>query len=444
MTMTPTRPRTSDDVVDAVRDVLANRLACRHMARFGPDASLGTDLALDSLMTMNLLLHLEKDHGLVAPEKAITTRAAETVGEFAALFLEEDEDEKAAPVTISALSAPHEADRREGVHGEDYYKVKVHCFISCIADAVMRAPGLDERPLFFGVWDAPFVTGDGSVIRYHEPGMEQDFFREWAERLYGLRIVSWYDAHRSIDDNLATMRDLIARRTEAEDVMVMLDMVRLPERENLLNKDPFPHFVLLERTDDPETLLMRDVDYRWEGPMARERVEDAIRQPSVEGGYIVDRSATRAPSPDDIAAYFEASFHPRSNPLFDALRTVVAAHVRPGGDLAALEDAVADFPLLLVRKYAYEHGFAFFWRALQRDTASFMAWCDEIEALVRGARSLNFELLKLSRSADPASVGAVNDAIERLDRQERAIKDGLAEAFAAWQRSVGPLGDGIR
>ena len=438
MTLTLTAPPTRERVIAAIETVLRDRLANRHMAKFGPDAALGRDLALDSLMTMNLLLHLETDHGLVAPETAIATRAAETVSEFAGLFLTDADAAEPEPAPVTPRRAPDEAARREGVHGEDYVEIKVHCFVSCVADAIKRVPGLDHRPLFFGVWDAPFIATD-AAIRYHEPGMDQEFFRVWSERLYGLRIHPWYDAGASKAENIATMRELLAARTAEQDVMVMLDMYHLPERENLFNKNPFPHFLLLELTDDPEILLMRDVDYRWEGPMARRKVEAAIDQPSVAGGYLVDRSHAVPPSPDDLTAYFEATFRHERNPLIDAVRRVVDHHVKRG-ELGSLAKAVSDLPLLGVRKYGYEHGLAFFWRALQRDTASFEAWCDEIEALIQGLRTLNFELLKLSRLGDGARVGIVHGLLDQLDARETRIKDATAEAFAAWRRSVGPSG----
>lgn len=436
MTVTLSDQPTRERVIAAVESVLRDRLDNRHMAKFGPDAMLGGDLALDSLMTMNLLLHLETDHGLVAPNTAIATRAAETVAEFAALFLEESEPAMPMPATITPRRAADEAARREGVHGEDYVEIKVHCFISCVADAVKRVPGLDHRPLFFGVWDAKFIAADGE-IRYHGPGIDQEFFRLWSERLYALRIDPWYDACLSKAENIAAMRKLLAERTHHQDVMVMLDMYHLPERENLLNKNPFPHFLLLELTADPQFLLMRDVDYRWEGPMARHRVENAINQPTVEGGYLVDRRTARTPSPKDIAGYFETCFEQHRNPLIEAVRQVVAHHAEPCRDIRALANAVADLPLLSVRKYAYEHGLAFFWRALQRDTESFEAWCDEIEALIQGLRTLNFELMKLSRSGELSRAAVVYAALDQLDLREKRIKDALAEAFATWRRRAG-------
>ena len=440
MTMTMTKT----EIIAAIRTVLTERLNNRHMGAFAPQARLGPDLALDSLMTMNLLLFLETDHGLVAPEAAIATRAAETVEEFADLFLAVPEEAAAPPAEIVAHTAADEAARREGVHGEDYVDIKVHCFVSCVADAMKRAPGIDQRPLYFGVWDAPFITGDGSFMKYHEPGMRQEFFRTWAERLYGCTVRAWYDEARTKAENTAIMKRLLAARTAHEDVMVMLDMFHLPGRENIFNKNPFPHYLLLERTEDPATWLVRDVDYRWEGRMPAADVVDAIEQPSVEGGYLIDRSTAHPPRREDLAAYFEACIERDRNPLIEALRRILDVHSGIGGSLAALEAAVAEFPILLVRKYAYEHGFAVFWRALERDSASFEAWCDEIEALIQGLRALNYDLLKLSRTEDRTLLPAVRAALDALDRREFAIKAGLIEAYEAWWAATAETAQPVR
>ncbi|RAI03363.1 phosphopantetheine-binding protein [Acuticoccus sediminis] len=429
---------TRNDIIAAIETVLRERLANRHMAAFGPDARLGPDLALDSLMTMNLLLHLETDHGLVAPEEAIATRAAETVGDFADLYLAAPAATgETAATPITASEAFDEAARREGVHGEDYIDIKVHCFVSCVADAMKRAPGVDHRPLYFGVWDAPFVTGDGSFMKYHEAGMDQEFFRTWAERLYGCTVRPWYDARRTKAENLTRMNHLLARRTPHEDIMVMLDMFHLQGRENIFNKNPFPHYLLLERTEDAATWLVRDVDYRWEGRMPVVDVAAAISQPTVEGGYVIDRAGAHPPHREDLAAYFEESLK-RRNPLMDSLREIVAIHAGPGRTLAGIEAAVAEFPILLVRKYAYEHGFAFFWRALRHDTESFEAWCEEIEALIQGLRALNYDLLKLARTGERTQIPGVLAAIDRVDQRETRIKRALVAAYEEWLARTEP------
>jgi hypothetical protein len=48
--------------------------------------------------------------------------------------------------------------------------------------------------------------------------------------------------------------------------------------------------------------------------------------------------------------------------LTDAIRKVIVAHQKKSADRALLGNALKQIPVLAIRKYAYEHGFAFFWR----------------------------------------------------------------------------------
>src|SRR5690606_2288407 len=105
-----------------------------------------------------------------------------------------------------------------------------------------------------------------------------------------------------------------------ESLLVMLDLFHLPERENRFNKNPFPHYVMLENTTAPEHIWMWDPDFRWEGSLVRERVFNAIQQPSVGGGYRVDYAKARQPDDRAIAAYFQACIKPLNNPMTAAAR----------------------------------------------------------------------------------------------------------------------------
>lgn len=430
-----------DRVVAAIGTVLGERLANRHLDAFGPEARLVEDLALDSLMMMNLLLYLETDHGLRAPEHLVATRAATTVGALAEAFVAGDPQGgpiAAPPATPTApASVPRagaqEAALRQGVHGALSVDIKVHCYASCLADALKRVPGIDHRPLFFGVWDAPFSC-DHAGLRYHVPGMTQDWLRPWAERLYDLTIRPLPAPGRDPQEEVRRLRHRLAARTPGEDVMVMLDMAQLPERKSAGDRTTFLHYLLLETVDDTDAWLMRDVDYRWEGRIACDRIGAAIAQPGVDGGAVIDRARVRPPRRSDLCAYFEARMAQRGNRLVAALRRLLERHGASGeAPLGHLEAAVADLPILLVRKYAYEHAFAFFWRDLQLDNASFDHWCDAIEGLVRELRTVHYDCVRLSRGGEAGLLSRLHAALERIECREREIGDALQHAYRRWR-----------
>ncbi|MGN7733129.1 DUF6005 family protein [Ensifer sp. 22564] len=421
-----------NEILAAIETVLTEKMAHGHMEGFGPDARLNEDLYLDSVLILEIFLNLELEYGLSVPEEAIAKQEIETVADFVALYLPK------TTVVVPAFPLTGGA-TDEGVHGEAYYDIKVHCFVSCVSDGLKRN-GLDQRPFYFGVWDAKFAVSDSFALLYHAPDITQEFFRGWFERLYGVSVVEWYDPERTKLDNLAVLLGLLKQRSETGSVMVMLDMFHLPERENKFNQNPFPHYLMLQETADPETWFVHDPDYRWEGEIAKEKVIHAIMQPTVGGGYVFDNAEARAPYAEDLKAYFEACFVRDRNPIVDAVREIVTAHLdeRDGLTLSNLGAAVRELPVITIRKYAYEHGFAFYWRALKLPAAEFEKWCEEIEALVQALKTLHYACMKLAQAGDRSLAGAVFERLDEADRLETKLKAKLAEVFDLWSDLVLP------
>ncbi|CAO3452989.1 DUF6005 family protein [Azospirillum largimobile] len=417
--MTPAM--TERDIVEAIRTVLRDHLQNRHLDRFGPDARLNEDLYLDSVLMMELFLQLELSFGLEAPDELITSRDLTTVADVASLFA------GTRPAATADALPPG------SVHGEEYQDLKIHCFVSCVCDALKRA-GIDHRPFYFGVWDAGFEVGADRVLRYHAPTVSHDFFRDWYRRLYGAEVRQWYDHGRSKEENLALLVDLVERRSDSLSIMAMVDLFHLPERENKFNQNPFPHYLMLETGSDPAAFMVRDPDFRWEGEIERERIANAFLQPSVAGGYLFDRRELRAARPADIAAYFEACFLPDANPLTAAVRSILTAHLdgTEGLSPAGLSHALRELPVFAIRKYAYEHGFAFFWRALRLPDDSFLARCDDIEELFQGFKSLHYAILRLAQTGDVGLAPDLFARLDLLDRQETALKGELSAVFRQW------------
>ena len=318
--------------------------------------------------------------------------------------------------------------------------IKVHCVVSCLCDALKRA-GIDHRPFYFGVWDADFAVGADWTLRYHAPGVTHDFFCRWYHRLYGAEPREWYDRGKGKPENLAVLLDLVERRSDTLNVMAMVDLFHLPERENKFNQNPFPHYLMLETSADPTMFFVSDPDFRWEGEIERDKVVNAFCQPTVGGGYVFDRRDLRPARPADLKAYFEACFRPDANPLTDAVGRIVTSHLAgaDGRTIADLPAALRELPVISIRKYAYEHGFAFFWRALGLPDDGFLARCDEIEELVQGFKTLHFAVLRLGQTGDTA-VAAILVAQRQLMQQRQ---DALAHKRTLLLQKIAQINEEI-
>lgn len=249
--------------------------------------------------------------------------------------------------------------------------IKVHCFVSCVCEIIKRTPGVDHRPFYFGVWDADFSVNDAMELSYHSPHTRHNEFRDWYKLLYGISIEPWYNHEADKETNIQTLVSLVENRPSDRQVMVMLDLYRLPERENKFHQNPFPHYVMLETTDNPDEWFMSDPDFRWEGVLPKARILESVRSPAAAGGFYFDGLNIRHTPAKTVAAYFAQCMKANHNPFTDALRRILHAHTGPDASqpLAHLSHAFREIPVMAIRKYAYEHAFAWLLEDLQINPA---------------------------------------------------------------------------
>jgi acyl carrier protein len=418
-----------DRVLSAIGHCLVTLISREHRQRFAADARLNDDLYLDSVLVMQLLVMLETDYGLRFPDERIGELTVETVDDLVRALLNINRNDNPMP---DAQATPAD---------EEFDDIKVHCFVSCLCEIIKQSPHVDHRPFYFGVWDAEVVVTTDHRIAYHTEGLSHDKFCYWFQRLYGVEIKSWYDPQHSKGGNIRTLIDLVAGRQPSQQVMVMLDLFRLPERENKYNQNPFPHYVLLTETDDPSRWRLLDHDFRWQGDISKAQIFYAIESPAVAGGYHFDSAQIEATQATDIRDYFQANLFIDHNPMTDAVRRIV--HARQQQDeLTQLGAALHHLPVLAIRKYAYEHGFAFFWRSLALDDDEFEAWCERIAQLVNQYKRIHYLSLKLAAGGDVLQQSVwleqILDLLDAQDVIEFGIKRRLQAVFENWCESVIP------
>lgn len=398
-----------DEATAILRGLLAGPLACPRMDIFGPTAMLGNDLGLDSTAMMTLMLHLE-EAGIDMPEDAFDQAPTLTV---------------AALANLLAGIAPE---------GDEPLDIKVHCVVSCFCQALKDRGGIDHRPMYLGLWDGQVVVDQRMRLGYHAADIDHDFYCRWFRQLFGVEVTRWYDETEGKAANLAYLEKLLSDWRPGHYVMPMIDMFLLPQRDNKFAQDPFPHYALIEPTDDPETWRMRDSDFRWEGPIPAQDLRRAFLRETVAGGYSFDNTAAHPAARADVAAMFSETFRPHDTPLIDAVTKIVRAHVKdlPRTDL---EDALRELPVIGIRKYAYEHALASFGDIEGKDFAAFEECCDRIAALHGGLNTIHRRAVAYARGGNPKDLLQVCELLEDMTSLELGIKSTLGEWFRRWQEA---------
>lgn len=79
--------------LDAIKTTIEQHLPNARLSAFSGSARLNADLALDSIMLLQLIVHLELDHGLYLPEESLLVSPPETVTDLEALLVSCDSAE---------------------------------------------------------------------------------------------------------------------------------------------------------------------------------------------------------------------------------------------------------------------------------------------------------------------------------------------------------------
>ncbi|GAF20047.1 LOW QUALITY PROTEIN: hypothetical protein JCM19046_4750 [Bacillus sp. JCM 19046] len=310
--------------------------------------------------------------------------------------------------------------------------IKVHCFVSCVCE-LLKKQGIDHRPYYFGVWDADFFVDATGALTYHSDNIDHSFFKEWYETLYGITLQEWYDDTTSKAANVATFLRILEEKEEDSCVMVMLDLALLPERENKFQQSPFPHYVMIEQTEHHDEWMMYDPDFRWEGRINKQLVLAAIASPDVGGGYLFSSREIRPPTDETVEAYFRTCMKEQTNPLTNAVQAIVDSFWQ-GSHKERLSDlplALKQLPVLAIRKYAYEHAFAFFWFKLQFTEATFDYWCDKLKR-EHGFKAIHYRAMKLAKTQTEQDYNHLCAQLNEQNLREKAIKHQLVTYFDQW------------
>mgnify|MGYP000867558036 CR=1 FL=1 len=226
------------------------------------------------------------------------------------------------------------------------------------------------------------------------------------------------------------------------------DVIDAAQRQQFLASDP--HNIVhvdLGPGQDPawyaEAVRIRDC-WLAEGVLQRDRILHAMQQPSVAGGYVFSTRGAHSPSREQIGAYLEACLVLGDNPMTTATRRSVTAHLAGRDDagrslpLSHLPEALDELPILAIRKYAYEHGLAFFWRELNLREDEFEGWCDEIARLVKTYKLVQFQAIKLAASGDRRVADGLFELLDEQDARETRIKRRLHDVYGRWLDAIAP------
>lgn len=176
---------------------------------------------------------------------------------------------------------------------------------------------------------------------------------------------------------------------------------------------------------------MIDADFRWEGTLPTERIRQSIIDNPFAGAFSFASDALQQPSGAAVQRYFTASMRD-DNPYMTEIKVLVERLHREG-QWGTMVKAVRQLPVLAIRKYAYEHGFAYFKEngATMTDE-TFEQLCVDIDTLVKGFTTVQFRVMKGATLKQSSFIDDALRKLAELDELEGDIKRQLRTAYEQW------------
>ena len=192
---------------------------------------------------------------------------------------------------------------------------------------------------------------------------------------------------------------------------------------------------MISETEKEEEWFMLDPDFRWEGNMEREKVLYSVQDNPFGGGYFIDVEEIQEPTAEMVASYFIETFKRKDNELTIELKNLIIkmANEEEGYLLSGLVAAVKQIPVLAIRKYSYEHAFAYFRETLQYSEQEFDYWCDRVEDIVQGFTNVQYRAIKMAMTNNKGMLLSIVEKLDEMNAIELQIKTELERQFLSWK-----------
>lgn len=165
--------------------------------------------------------------------------------------------------------------------------------------------------------------------------------------------------------------------------------------------------------------------------MEREKVLYSVQDNPFGGGYFIDVEEIQEPTAEMVASYFIETFKRNDNELTMELKNLIIkmANEEEGYLLSGLVAAVKQIPVLAIRKYSYEHAFAYFRETLQYSEQEFDYWCDRVEDIVQGFTNVQYRAIKMAMTNNKGMLLSIVEKLDEMNAIELQIKTELERQF---------------
>ncbi|WP_141504286.1 DUF6005 family protein [Paenibacillus luteus] len=190
----------------------------------------------------------------------------------------------------------------------------IHCLLDCLAYLVRNRTDMDPRPIYLGVWNAPFI-GDEDGFSYYSEEIDPDLDLRRFEQLYGPCLTRWLEPEWEKERKFAQLAEELAEASETVSVIVLVDLYYMPHSAICYGLKHMPHMLIVELGQDGGGFRAVDPFFDWEGEIARSVLFEAFTCGGLSSGITIRLDKASEPSRMLAGEAFRMHFDLGTSPL---------------------------------------------------------------------------------------------------------------------------------
>jgi len=306
---------------------------------------------------------------------------------------------------------------------------QTHCFLDCLAYVIQLEQQFDERPLYCGIWNAPFsVTEQG--ISYFSDSIGMEGILSHFELLYGESITLIHDYTQPKPENYAAFKSLMAARTSHQFLIILVDLYYLPYPNNCYQSRHRPHIVICHSFSTQGCLLI-DPYFSWEGNVTFEVLEQAFAYEDLMSVILLDTKRMQQPEMTVIATSMKQQLELSPSLLYTEVIALIDRVIIIGIEfsLSLLYPWVEQVAVLAKRMNGYERIYSFFNQALNIAGSEASS---KVAKLVQKWDSFILAIVRIGITENHSGLVILRDKLIVIGQLELDIKADLIQLQHQW------------
>ncbi len=309
---------------------------------------------------------------------------------------------------------------------------QTHCLLDCFSYALQTGEAVyDDRPLYFGAWQAPIDVTEQGVSYYSRTVGYEAFVRQF-EQLYGKSVRSLLDYGKDKPRNYIALHRQMKDKARDLFVLALVDLYYLPYPNQCFGVRHRPHIVIVDRRTETGCFLI-DPFFSWEGDVPLHVFQRSFYYEDLGMCLLFDKRGVHDPERAAVARLFAENDFFAPCELIAHVETFIeqAMAEEAGRSLDSLFPSIEQTGVVARRWNAYRKAFSYFAEILRLPAAPYL---ESVAALMGKWEGLILSVVRIGILGKRSELHRLQEKIRQIGELEFSIRRQLESMYEQWVR----------